>query len=94
MSKIEYFENKTLKSFESIDLTVTIKSDKTILNPIVFNTSIGSFFISVQLVVVLGSGKVKPIHFSQVSSNNPKEHFLYFTNKFPVPIQILKIYSG
>ena len=92
-SKIEMPKRNTISPLSSIECSVNLRADRPLFNPVIFHTSIGSFFISISLNVVAGIAKIKSIYFNEVIPGVLKEQFLYFTNNFPVSVKILYISS-
>ncbi|OMJ86705.1 hypothetical protein SteCoe_11714 [Stentor coeruleus] len=93
-SKIEMPKRNTIYAQDSIEFIIIIKGDRSLFNPIIFHTSIGSFFITVHLTSVTGYGKVKSVYFGEVVPGAFKEQLIYYTNNFPVPVHIQSISSS
>lgn len=93
-SKIEMPKRNTIYAQDSLEFAIVIKGDRSLFNPVIFHTSIGSFFITAHLVAVPGYGKVKSIYFGDVVPGVFKEQLIYFTNNFPVPVHIQSISSS
>ncbi|OMJ80359.1 hypothetical protein SteCoe_15948 [Stentor coeruleus] len=92
-SKIEMPKRNTIYAQDSLEFAIVIKGDRSLFNPVIFHTSIGSFFITAHLSAVPGYGKVKSIYFGEVVPGTTKEQLIYFTNNFPVPVHIQSISS-
>lgn len=93
LSKIEMPKTNIIPADTTIDYSISFKADRNLFNPVIFHTSIGTFFISIVLTIVSGTGKVKPIYFGDVPISTSKEQFIYFTNTFTIPVKILEISS-
>ena len=92
-TKIEMPKRVIIPPLGFLSFSIAIKADRSLFNPIIFHTSIGSFFIALSLDVVSGIGKINPIHLGEVTPGISKEQLIYFTNNFPVPLTIHSISS-
>ena len=89
-----YDENTYIDTFSTYEVKVFRTPMQSLLEPIHFRTSIGTYSIAIALTVVFGNIKLKPIYITELFPKVHREEFIYLVNNYSVPVKIHSISSS